>query len=73
MENFEPLVSRLLEKHAAIRVTNANELCTALRSLLADRNRQQQMTLAAIRVLELHAGAAERTIKMLGISQLPQL
>ncbi len=73
MENFEPLVSRLLEKHAAIRVTNANELCTALRSLLADRNRQQQMTLAAIGVLELHAGAAERTIKMLGISQLPQL
>lgn len=68
MENFEPLVSRLLEKHAAVRVNDTKELSTVLKSLLADKENQQQMTTAATSVLAQHAGAAERTIKMLGIN-----
>lgn len=68
MENFEPLVSRLLEQNAAIRVNDARELCTVLKSLLADQNQQQKLTIAAAQVLGQHAGATQRTMKMLALS-----
>jgi 3-deoxy-D-manno-octulosonic-acid transferase len=71
MENFEPLVSRLLEKNAAIRVTDAHKLSAALRSLLVDSDQQQVMTHAAAIVLAQHAGATERTIQILDLLKSP--
>jgi 3-deoxy-D-manno-octulosonic-acid transferase len=71
MENFEPLVSRLLEKHAAIRVNDADELSSSLMTVLANKDQQKRMTLAADIVLAQHAGATERTIQMLDLLKAP--
>lgn len=71
MENFEPLVSRLLAIHAAIRVNDADELSSSLMTVLANKDQQKRMTHAADIVLAQHAGATERTIQMLDLLKAP--
>jgi 3-deoxy-D-manno-octulosonic-acid transferase len=65
MENFEPLVSRLLEKHAALRVKNAQDLTRTLKDLFPNKKMQREMTTSATNVLEMHAGATQRTITLI--------
>lgn len=58
--NFEPLATQLCEAGAAIRVTNANQIADATRSLLANESKCSTMIVAASKVLLPHQGAAER-------------
>ena len=59
--NFEPLASQLCEQQAALRVTDAESLFQALRTLLPDVSRKENMIRTAATVLEPHRGATLRT------------
>ena len=65
MENFEPLASQLLAVDGIIRVDNANDLSSALASLLANPARCEIMTSRSQKILEQHAGSTQRSIEML--------
>ena len=63
-DNFEPLATYLCEAGAAIRVTNANEIVAAVRSLLVNESRRSVMIEAATKVLLPHQGATERNCQL---------
>jgi 3-deoxy-D-manno-octulosonic-acid transferase len=65
MENFEPLVSQLLAAEGIIRITDSSALASAIDALLRDRKKATILSEQALRVLQQHAGATERSIAML--------
>lgn len=64
MENFEPLTSQLLAVDSIIRIHDVKHLSVALTQLLENPHRIKAMTLHSREVLQLHAGATERSIEM---------
>jgi 3-deoxy-D-manno-octulosonic-acid transferase len=64
MENFEPLTSQLLAVDGIIRIHDVEHLSTALTQLLENPHRIKAMTLRSKEVLQIHAGATERSISM---------
>jgi 3-deoxy-D-manno-octulosonic-acid transferase len=60
-ENFEPLASHLCAAGAALRVSDAASLVSALQSLLVDSCKRQRMIQAAEKILEPHQGSTLRT------------
>lgn len=69
MQNFEPLVSRMVEAGGATRA-GAGELGRELRTLLRDGERRRLSGEAAHRVLQGHAEATERVLDFLGVDRL---
>lgn len=65
MENFEPLVSQLLAAEGIIRLTDSSALASAIDALLRDRKKATTLCERALRVLQQHAGATERSMAML--------
>jgi 3-deoxy-D-manno-octulosonic-acid transferase len=61
--NFEPLATRLCEAGAAIRVTDAATIATALHSLLSNPSQRSAALHSASTILATHQGAAKRTCK----------
>ncbi|MBB5352297.1 3-deoxy-D-manno-octulosonic-acid transferase [Haloferula luteola] len=66
MENFEPLVSRMVDAGGAFRVDEEG-LIGVLASLLDDPGLQSRCAVAGQRVLAQHAGAVDRIIDLLEI------
>lgn len=62
--NFEPLATRLCETGAAIRVANANEIVSAVRSLLGNESKRSAMITAATNLLLPHQGATDRNCEL---------
>lgn len=67
MENFQALTRHLLEKEAAVRVSDSGKLTEALRRLLNDSALRQALGQRARAVLEPHQGATGRTAEKLQI------
>ena len=65
MENFSPLVPRLLAKNAAIQIANAGELQIQSDRLLADASLLDTLVARATGVIATHAGATARTAALL--------
>ncbi|MBF0401426.1 MAG: 3-deoxy-D-manno-octulosonic acid transferase [Magnetococcales bacterium] len=61
--NFRDVSRQLLEADAAILVQTPADLCTALRELLADSDRRQQMGARAQQVVSNNTGALDRTVQ----------
>ncbi|MGD7651564.1 MAG: 3-deoxy-D-manno-octulosonic acid transferase, partial [Verrucomicrobiales bacterium] len=64
MENFEPLATRLVETHAAIRTTGTADLATAIQSALDPETAGKQTTNATA-ILTPHRGATTKTLELL--------
>ena len=62
--NFEPLASDLVQAGAAMRVTDADSMATALRELLQAPQLRAQMIAAGEKVLEPHQGATLRNCEL---------
>ena len=62
--NFEPLATHLCAAGAALRVTDHETIVTALRDLLRNPDRREQMIVAGEKVLEEHQGATLRTCQL---------
>lgn len=65
MENFEPLTGQLLSADGILRVRDAGELSSVVTALLASPTQREIMVRRSRHVLEMHAGATERSIQML--------
>ncbi len=64
MENFEPLMSQLLAANAAIRVNDPSNLPPAIADLLENSKTTKAICERAMNVLQQHAGATERSVRM---------
>jgi len=64
MENFEPLTTQLLQAEAVVRVENIADLASHVANLLEHPERSAAMSRRAHQVLEQHAGATQRSIRM---------
>ena len=62
MENFEPLMSQLLAAVAALRINETQQLVSTITDLLGN---SQAMCERALKVMQQHAGATERSWKMI--------
>lgn len=65
--NFEEATVLAIEAGAAIRVAGAQELAQAVSRLLGDPQQRKAMGDAGRRFTELHRGATERTLRLLGL------
>jgi 3-deoxy-D-manno-octulosonic-acid transferase len=65
MENFKEITQALLEHSAAVQVYHINELTDNLEALLADPQKALEMGARAKKVLEMHRGATEKTLKQI--------
>ncbi|MDB6154467.1 MAG: Three-deoxy-D-manno-octulosonic-acid transferase domain protein [Chthoniobacteraceae bacterium] len=65
MENFAPVVQLLLDRDAAVQVSNPVDLEVQLRSLLLDPARRERLQTSAIAALSVHRGSLERTAALL--------
>ena len=59
--NFEPLATRLCEAGAALRVSNAEDIVSAIHQLLSNPSQRKAMILSANSVLAPHQGATTRS------------
>src|SRR5205085_6793064 len=64
MENFAALGSALVAERGALQVSSATELRRAMAQLLANPEEREDMVQNARRVLEMHRGAAARTVRL---------
>ncbi len=60
MENFESIASDFLASHAVVQIQRGDDLLSAVRDLLVDREKAEQLGNSARRVLERNAGASRR-------------
>jgi 3-deoxy-D-manno-octulosonic-acid transferase len=65
MENFEPLMSQLLAANAAVHAPDAAALCAEIKKLLDHPENTKVMCEAAASVLQIHAGATERSASLI--------
>ena len=65
MQNFEPFASQLIAQKAALRVTSASALASALATLLRDEDLRHEMAARGQACLEVHRGATLRTVEMI--------
>ncbi|MEZ5383905.1 MAG: glycosyltransferase N-terminal domain-containing protein [Prosthecobacter sp.] len=65
MENFKPLVERLLKKSGAKQVADFDELASACIALLHDTDQSSAMAQAGHAALKAHEGATLRTVERL--------
>lgn len=65
MENFAALAHSLVAHRAALQISDANALDTAVANLLRDSDERARMVDSATRVLAEHRGATERTAALL--------
>jgi len=65
MENFEPLASSLVAANGAVRFRDRPAFLDALRDLLSNPARREQMCDEASRILNVHAGATGRILDLL--------
>lgn len=65
MENFEPLTSQLLAVDGIIRIDDVQHLSAELIRMLENPDRIKAMTSRSKEVLQIHAGATERSIAMI--------
>ena len=63
--NFEDATHGAIEAGAAIRVSDAEELGSAIDQLLSDSNRRRAMSEAGKRFTDAHRGATEKTLRLL--------
>jgi 3-deoxy-D-manno-octulosonic-acid transferase len=63
--NFEDATRGAIEAGAAIQVSDADELRSAIEQLLSDSNRRRAMSEAGKRFTDAHRGATEKTLKLL--------
>ena len=63
--NFEEATRDAIEAGAAIRVSDAEELVSALGGLLGDADRRQAMSDAGMRFTDAHRGATGKTLELL--------
>jgi len=69
MENFRAVVARLVESGAAIQVANEEVLEGAIAGLLREPGQRETMARRALEIVSAHAGATERTARLvLGMS-----
>jgi 3-deoxy-D-manno-octulosonic-acid transferase len=64
MENFRAVVARLVEGGAAIQVANEEVLEGAIAGLLREPGRRETMARRALEIVAAHAGATERTARL---------
>jgi 3-deoxy-D-manno-octulosonic-acid transferase len=64
--NFEEVTDLLLERGAALRVVDSEDLSRTLQTLLADPDRRMQMGEACKRTVGHERGAVERTLELIG-------
>jgi 3-deoxy-D-manno-octulosonic-acid transferase len=65
MQNFEAIANAFVDRDAAVRVPNAEQLEKAMAALLADKSRREQLGRNAIAVVRENTGAIERTVEMI--------
>lgn len=65
MENFSALAARLVAEGGALQIEDENTLVKVVARLFRDELERQRLVLNALRVLEDHRGATERTAKLL--------
>ena len=70
MQNFSTLTQGFLKNSAALEVTDAASLQTAVQSLLDSPELRKSMVQRAAKCLEIHRGATDRTIQLLQKSVL---
>lgn len=70
MENFQPLIDRLVATGGSIRTEDSGSLSAAITGVL-DRKTAIAMTAAASRVLAAHEGATRRTLALLNAEKPP--
>jgi 3-deoxy-D-manno-octulosonic-acid transferase len=71
MENFAAITRHLLESGAARQVASAAELTETLRKILTDAAIRRSMSAAGQAALTVHAGATERTAKLVSAGPGP--
>lgn len=65
MQNFEPLISQLVELDAIVQLQDASRLPESISQLLGDQQQIETMCSKAVVVLDGHQGAAERSVRLL--------
>jgi 3-deoxy-D-manno-octulosonic-acid transferase len=65
MHNFRDITQLLLERQAALQISDKSELARTMLELLADEARRQELGAAARRLLEEQRGATERVMEVL--------
>jgi 3-deoxy-D-manno-octulosonic-acid transferase len=65
MHNFRDITRLLLERQAAVQISDKTQLAGAMLELLADEARRKELGAAARRLLEEHRGATERVMEVL--------
>jgi 3-deoxy-D-manno-octulosonic-acid transferase len=65
MHNFRDITQLLLERQAAVQISDKTQLAGAMLELLADEARRNELGGAARRLLEDHRGATERVMEIL--------